>query len=410
MLLGQGGRLALQAGYFVLIARALGPQGYGAFVGVVALVGILAPFSTWGAGQLLVQHVARHPERFRAQWGKALVITLVSGLFFLAAVVLLWRQFLPGSMPAALVVSVAVSDLLFARLVDLSSQAYQAVERLGRTAKIQVLVSLLKFLAAFFWVMSGAPAGATQWGVLYLVATALAGIGGVIWASLELGRPDFHGAWSDWEIREGWHFSLGLSAQTIYNDIDKTLLARLSTLEATGIYGAAYRLIDVAFVPVRSLLSASYARFFQAGQKGISGSLALARKLLPIGAGYSLLATLCILLGAGLAPMLLGREYASTTDALRLLAPLPLLKAFHYFAADSITGAGYQRWRTIAQVSIAILNVLLCFWLIPAYSWQGAAWASLASDGLLAVGLWGLVAILVAAERDRARSAESVQA
>jgi hypothetical protein len=30
--------------------------------------------------------------------------------------------------------------------------------------------------------------------------------------------------------------------------------------------------------------------------------------------------------------------------------------------------------------------------LIPAYGWRGAAWASLASDGLLAVTLW-LVAI-----------------
>ena len=39
------------------------------------------------------------------------------------------------------------------------------------------------------------------------------------------------------------------------------MLARLGTLEATGIYGAAYRLIDVSFAPVASLLTAAYAVF-----------------------------------------------------------------------------------------------------------------------------------------------------
>ena len=71
------------------------------------------------------------------------------------------------------------------------------------------------------------------------------------------------------ELREGFYFSAGLSAQTIYNDIDKTMLARLGTLDATGIYGAAYRLIDVSFVPLSSLLAATYPIFFQKGTDGI---------------------------------------------------------------------------------------------------------------------------------------------
>ena len=60
----------------------------------------------------------------------------------------------------------------------------------------------------------------------------------------------------------------------------------------------------------------------------------------------------------------------------------------HYFAADSLTGAGMQGIRTAVQVGIAILNVLLNLWLIPLYSWRGAAWSSLASDAMLAAGLW----------------------
>jgi O-antigen/teichoic acid export membrane protein len=36
-------------------------------------------------------------------------------------------------------------------------------------------------------------------------------------------------------------------------------------------------------------------------------------------------------------------------------------------------------------LSVAALNFVLNLWLIPAYGWIGAAWSSLASDGLLAV-------------------------
>ena len=68
-------------------------------------------------------------------------------------------------------------------------------------------------------------------------------------------------------------FSVSSSAQSIYNDIDKTMLGRLSTMADTGIYGAAYRFIDVSMTPVRSLISAAYPRFFKIGaEDGFSGT------------------------------------------------------------------------------------------------------------------------------------------
>jgi O-antigen/teichoic acid export membrane protein len=81
-------------------------------------------------------------------------------------------------------------------------------------------------------------------------------------------------------------------------------------------------------------------------------------------------------------------QYARASEALRWLSLLPLVKTLHYFAADALTGAGYQATRTLLQVLVAGFNVLANFWLIPAYSWRGAAWSSLACDGLLAVTLW----------------------
>jgi O-antigen/teichoic acid export membrane protein len=62
MITGQGMRLVIQAAYFLEIARSLGVSNYGAFVGVVALVGVVYPFASLGGGNLLVKNVARDPR------------------------------------------------------------------------------------------------------------------------------------------------------------------------------------------------------------------------------------------------------------------------------------------------------------------------------------------------------------
>jgi O-antigen/teichoic acid export membrane protein len=47
---------------------------------------------------------------------------------------------------------------------------------------------------------------------------------------------------------------------------------------------------------------------------------------------------------------------------------------------------------------VAVLNVGLNFWLIPAYSWRGAAWSSLACDGALALVMYGVLMFVMGKE------------
>jgi O-antigen/teichoic acid export membrane protein len=50
--LGQGIKLVLQAIYFLLIARSLGPAQYGAFVAITAMTSIISPYMGLGCGRL----------------------------------------------------------------------------------------------------------------------------------------------------------------------------------------------------------------------------------------------------------------------------------------------------------------------------------------------------------------------
>lgn len=394
MLLAQGGRLCLQAAYFIIIARSLGAEQYGAFVGALALVSVFAPFATLGAGNLLIKNVSRDRSTFSEYWGNALFMILTSGFVLTVLLMILAPLFLPSTLSPLLLLLVAISDLFFFRILDTAGQAFQAVSWLSKTAWLNLLPGLTRMGAALALVSLFQQTTAITWAGLYLGSTAVAAMIAVSMVHHELSPPKLALWRIKPEIREGCYFSVSLSAQTIYNDIDKTMLARLATLEATGVYAAAYRLIDVAFAPVRSLLAASYAKFFQQGASGITGSLQLAKKLTPIAGGYGLVAMIGLLLCAPIVPQILGEQYRSTIDILRWLAPLPFLKAMHYFAADTLTGAGLQGLRSTAQICIAVFNVLLNLWLIPRFTWQGAVWSSLASDGLLMLGLWTIVIVL----------------
>jgi hypothetical protein len=50
-------------------------------------------------------------------------------------------------------------------------------------------------------------------------------------------------------------------------------------------------------------------------------------------------------------------------------------------------------------VGVALFNVLINIWIIPLYSWRGAAWSSIASDALLAFGAGA--AVLMIARREK---------
>ena len=394
MILGQGLRLTIQALYFTEIARSLGTSNYGAFISVVALVGIFFPFGHLGSGNLLVQSVSRDKSVFPVYWGRAIVTTAASSGALLCVVLLLSRFALPAAIPLRLVGLVAASDLPGLCLLGLCAQCFQAFERLNWTATINVLISSARLAGALILIAFHPHPSALQWGYIYFGSTSVVALTAAILVWTMLGAPKFNWRRPVAELREGFYFSAGLSAQTIYNDIDKTMLARLGTLDAAGIYGAAYRIIDVSFAPISSLLWSAYPSFFRAGSGGVASSFRYAKPLLLRAVGYASCACLILLLSAGIVPYILGGEFARTTEAIRWLSLLPVLKAMHYFLSDSLTGAGYQGLRTGIQAGVALFNVLINLWIIPLYSWRGAAWSSIASDALLACSVGTAVFVL----------------
>jgi len=385
---GNSARVVLQAIYFLLIARALGVREYGAFVGAVSLIAIAAPLSGWGTSFLLVKEVARDRTLVRRRWGTALGVTLLFGSLLLGPILLVSRLLWGTSIPWRVLLFVGVSDLIVVRMVDVAVYLFVALEVLRKSSELNVVLGGARTFAAACMVVMVKHPNASEWSILYLMSGVLAAAYGAVAVCRQFGFPQMRFWLTSTEFREGFYYAIGLSSQTVYNDVDKTMLVRWGGLDATGVYGAAYRIVDVSFAPVASLVNAAFARFFQHGKAGIAESSWFARRLLPYTAGYGVFATVLLILLSRLVPRFLGAQYLQDATAVRWLSPLVFFKSIHYFLADSMTGAGFQGLRASIQLAIVATNILLNLWLIPAYSWRGAAWASLASDGLLLVSLW----------------------
>lgn len=394
MLFSNGIKLFVQAAYFIIIARALGVEEYGAFIAVTALGKVVAPFASWGSGDILIKHTSRNRVVFAGFWGNCIAIILVCGSIILALLLLISNFIFPTSLSRFSILLLLASEIFFTLLIDVSAKAFLAINQISRTALINILDSLKNLVAALLLISLFDDATLILWAPLYFSATLTLAVVCALFVTREIARPTLSLSKIKSEVVQGFYFSVSLSAETINHNIDKTMLAKLSTLEAAGIYAAAYRLIDVTFIPVRSLMAAAYTRFFQKGVGGIRATLRFALNLSAISGLYGALSGLALFIAAPLVPIILGDDYITSVDALRWLCPLPFLLAFQFFAADTLTGTGFQGTRSAIQVIAAIVNVVANAWLIPLYSWTGAAWSSLASEAFKAIFLWLLLLLL----------------
>jgi O-antigen/teichoic acid export membrane protein len=384
--IGQSLRLIIQAAYFVLIARCLGPEKYGAFVAIVALAGILTPFSGLGTNSLFVKNVRSGKRTPRICWGNGLLATMVSGVA-LSGLAISVTYFVRLWVPFWVVVAVCISDLLMQRVIELAYFGFAAMDRMKESAILNVTGSLPRLIGIGILFVWSRPVTLTNWAGTYLLATTISTVY-TVWRAHSLwGAPQFKWTSLREDVTEGLYFSIGTSAATIYNDIDKIMLGKVS-FAAAGIYAAAYRIVDVSMTPIRSLASAAYPHFFRRGVDGMRSAHSYAKTQIKRSCMYSAGLFALLWVCAPILPVILGSNYAQTALALRWLALLPLLRSVHVFLGDSLSGAGFQGLRSAIQVAIALTNIGLNLAILPRYGWLGASWTSLASDGLLLITLW----------------------
>jgi O-antigen/teichoic acid export membrane protein len=392
MTAGMGLRSLVQAVVFLIVARVLGVADYGAYAAVSALSSAFGCFSGWGTQTLMLRDVSRNLDSFAAAWGRTLTaIVMSSPILFAIYIPFAWAV-LPAGVSLPVIAFVGLADLVFVPVGQAAITAYQGHERLGRAAHLSLIPVLPRLAGAVallpLTIVLPDDMRLSVWAALYAVAALAATLYAWRMVRKDLGpadKPSWLYVWSS--LHEGIPFAFGGAALRIYADIDKMMLARLATLEAAGAYSAGYRVADLATIPVLSLLTAAMPRFFRDGERSVHATLAYAHRILPVPLAYSILAGLGLYLSAGILPLLLGAGYVDAVPALQWLAWLQVVSLPRLFLQTLLIGGDRQNYAVNILAGGSILNIALNLWLIPLWSWRGAATATYAAEITMALAM-----------------------
>jgi O-antigen/teichoic acid export membrane protein len=384
---GQGLSFVVQGFYFIVLARLLGTNQYGLLAGAFALVGIVGQYSTLGSGILFLRYVSADHSRFRLYWGNVLMSILVLGSLLIAGLRISGR-WLVGAETVPLLLPIAIGECLFQQLGTCAGQVFQTFEKMKFSAGLTLLSSLSRCILAVAMLVLLGKASAWQWAIASLAVSFVSACIAMAIVTRFFGWPLFSPSLLIKRAAEGFVFAISGSTTVVYNDVDKVVLAHFGMDRANGIYSMAYRVVNIGAMPIQSIVGAALPRFFREGVKGIAATVPMARALLRRTAVLGILISLGMFVCAPIIPHLVGKSFAESVSALRWLCLIPFFRCFHLSAGDAIAGAGHQKFRLVSQSIAAIGNLLMNIYLVPRYSWHGAAWASLATDGALGAMNW----------------------
>jgi O-antigen/teichoic acid export membrane protein len=191
-------------------------------------------------------------------------------------------------------------------------------------------------------------------------------------------------------VRAARPFLFSEVAALVYMKADLVLVGLILGAAGASLYGPAINLLNVALIVPTALFYAMVPILSHAFVHDGPGFAAQARRQTMLHVGAGLLLSLALWLAAPAVIWIYGPAYAGAVGVLRLLCPLPLLRASNFALAAVLIGGDCQQARTWVQWAAAAFNVganlLVIHWLGVA----GVAGVFVLTELLLTAG-YGLV-------------------
>jgi O-antigen/teichoic acid export membrane protein len=383
----------------LVLARVLGPEGYGQYVYYLAVLVFIAPIANLGASSVLTKYLAERPDD--PAWRQRVVtyaaaLNILGTLVIGAAMALFLMARPAGDEDTAVVFTAVIVGALLAEQVWLFEKGLLYGFHLEEQASLPAAMSA--FVAAAFsvgLVMSG-------WGVLGGVLGVL--IGGLTKAVLS-GVNVLRSAKSHRlapaasstapmaapmaRVAIGALLSFGLSAmmlsvisQALYR-VDVILIRNLSTDKQAGLYASAVQWSEFVWIislAVQTVMLQSTARFWV--DRRLDELTALVGRLLRYVALATVLPLIVVFMFARqVLTLYFGPAYAEASVAVQILAPGVLSFALARVLGPVIQSRGNATSLVVVIGAATAANLILNWLLIPTWGAAGAAMASAISYG-----------------------------
>ncbi len=368
----------------ITIARQLGASDLGRLVFVSSLIGIASVFSDFGLSIYLIRSLSRNKEDWLEQVSTNVVLRIVSS-FFISCVVIVYTVGTVKETIIAQMIYFSLGSLLVSIYSSIIFTLYRVNEKMSYESIAKVISALIYSVFGILLILSG-------FGILSIVILAFVlSIVNSIYA-WRYGRslPNFKIKISKKHLLRVLVGSLPFGALAVFVTIsfriDSLMIEHILGIHDVGIYGSAYRIMEMFLVIPGVLAGAimpAVAKIIETEKDRVIGVVTRAIRLLwvlavPLSFGIYFFADQVL-------RIIYGNKFNESSPVLVVLG-FTLIPLFASALTSLIITSGNKpQINTGIALVMMLLNIALNLWLIPKWGILGAGVATLLTEcfGLL---------------------------
>ena len=368
---------------FLLIGRNFGNEGYGSYISLFGIIGPLGGLAWAGVGLAALQRIVRDEQDpsdvTRSMLGQGLLLASAGSVLATAIALLTVR-----SLNLLEITSIVFAELMALTVVMISSFVLQGVKGVPAASRLRITVVLIRLGVVVGLFLTGQLSVAgigISTSILFTLLTIW-----VLFRSLPAaGLNVLPGRFGKDDRNMALSFSVPLIGSNLQLDGDKTVLTAYGMEEVAGVYGAAFRVINMAFTPIRALQSAMHNRLLphDADDHGLhvrrakTFAMLNMATIIPIG--------IVLFFGVELFEPFFGSDFAESSRIARWLLIFMPIKALSSVPLGGLLGLGRTSTRAWVMGIAAIISLALYIALIPIWSWVGAVVGTVIGELVLLV-------------------------
>lgn len=369
----------------IAIARYLGVNDYGILSFAISFTVLLGMGTDIGMSALATKEISQDRSRTQKYINNIIPFKIVLSicLFILTALILVLLGYDKLVIEVTLIMSIETIFICMNNFLGAIFQAHedQKVQSIGSLTS-SILLVLLTIVIIYFDL--GIIFVALSYAFSYFVFMLILSIN----INKRFGFPKFEMDLSFWKktAKKAIPFGLSIFFYTIYFSIDVVMIQFLSGDYPTGLYNAAYKIISVFtafYVIYTNVIFPLMSKLYTEDENLLKLSFEQSVK-------YSLLLLLPICIGIYLySPYLINliysSEYALASVPMQILAWTIVFMFINGVTSSLLNSIGKEVSVTKIYVVAAAFNIILNYFMIPIYSYNGAAMTTVLSEILILI-------------------------